>query len=339
VYHRASTNSASWGGSHVSEETRRMDAADTVAPRAAARERKGRERSGGRAGDRSGRRAWWKILLTGLALYVTATLLLAGSGAPELVPTILVLGAFLPPLGLAAFLHERGVLPASLLPVLALAFLAGGVVGSVAAQVLEPRLPPTLGLTATLVVGFGEELAKLVAIAWLLGRREYASMLHGILFGAAAGTGFAAFESMGYALTILQLQGDVTVMGEVLLARGVLAPLVHGTWAAIVAGVLWRERRGVRMRVSRPVLVAFFGVVILHGLWEWSVSVLPLGIAVPGLSLAWLGVGLTVPELWLPLPAVAIGLGGLWILARLLREARREWDSLGSGSAEHGSAR
>jgi RsiW-degrading membrane proteinase PrsW (M82 family) len=322
----------------VSEDTRAIDAAHDISAHAAARERKGRTRPGGRAGDRSGRQAWWKILLGGFGLYLTATLLLASSGTPELVPTVLVLGAFLPPVSVAAFLYERGALPASLLPILALAFLAGGAIGSVVAQLLEPRLPPTLGQSATLVVGFGEELAKLVAIVWLLGRREYGSMLDGIRFGAAAGTGFAAFESMGYALTILQLQGDVAVMGEVLLARGVLAPLVHGTWAAIAAGVLWRERRGARMRVSKPVLVAFFGVVILHGLWEWSVSAVPLGIAVPGLSLAWLGVSLTVPELWLPLPAVAIGLAGLWILARLLREARRERDSLGTGSAEHGSA-
>lgn len=127
-------------------------------------------------------------------------------------------------------------------------------------------------------------------------------------------------------------------MGEVLLARGVLAPLVHGTWAAIVGGVLWRESRSVRVRISWPVWLAFIGVVVLHGRWEWSVSVVSLGIAVPGLPRAWLGVGLTVPELWLPLPALAIGLAGLGILARLLREARREWDSLGTGSAEHRSA-
>ena len=321
----------------MSEDTRAVDGAHDISAHAAVREREGRIRPGGRAGDRSGRQAWWKILLTGIVLYVTATLLLARSGAPALVPTVLVLGAFLPPLSVAAFLYERGALPASLLPILALSFLAGGAIGSVVAQLLEPRLPPTLGLSATLVVGLGEELAKLVAIAWLLGRREYGSMLHGILFGAAAGTGFAAFESMGFALTVLQLHGDVAVMGRELVARGVLAPLVHGTWAAIIGGVLWRESRGVRVRISRPVWLAFIGVVVFHGLWEWSVSVVPLGIAVPGPSLAWLGVGLTVPELWLPLPAIGIGLAGLGILARLLREARREWDSLGTGSAQHGS--
>jgi len=239
---------------------------------------------------------------------------------------------------IAAFLYRRTALPASLLSALALAFLAGGGIGSVVAQLLESRPPPALGLSATLIVGLGEELAKLVAIAWLLGRREYASMLHGILVGATAGTGFAAFESMSFALTILQLHGDVALMGEALVARGVLAPLVHGTWAAIVAGVLWRERCGVPARISWPVLLAVFGVVVLHGLWEWSGSLIPLGITVPGLSLAWPGAGLTVPELWLPLPAVAIGLIGLGILVRLLREAERERCSIGADPLADGAS-
>lgn len=312
----------------MSDGTRRVDDADTDAPRAAARARRSRGWAGERAVGLPKQRAWWRILLTGYALYVIA--LVASSGAPGLVPTALVIGAFLPLVSFAALLYERGVLPSSLLPVLALVFFAGGVVGSITAQVLEPRLPPTLGLPATLVVGFGEELAKLVAIVWLLGRREYASMLDGIRFGAAAGTGFAAFESMGYALTIVQLHGDVAIMGEVLFARGVLAPLVHGTWAAIVAGVIWRERRGLRIRISWPVSVAFFGVVILHGLWEWSVIAAPVGIAVPGVRLEWLGVGLTIPAFWLPLPPIALGLAGFWILARLLRQAGREVMSIGA---------
>ena len=280
-------------------------------------------RLGERAAGPWTRRAWWKILLTGLALYVLAMRVLASSAAPGLTPTVLVLGAFLPPVSFAAFLYERGVLVGVSPSVLTLAFLAGGIVGSIAAQILEPNLPPTLGLPATLVVGLGEEVAKLAAIAWLLAKHEYASTRHGILFGAAAGAGFAAFESMGYALTVLQLHWDVVVMGEALLARAALAPLVHGTWAAVAAGVLWRERRGGRVRISGPVLLAFLGVVALHGLWEWTVNVVPLGITLPGLSLRAPLVDLRIPELWLPIPAIAIGLAGLWVLARLLREVDR----------------
>lgn len=89
----------------MSEDTRAVDAAHDIPAHAVARERRERTRPGGRAGDRSGRQVWWKILLTGIVLYLTATLLLASSGAPELVPTVLVLSAFLPPVSVAAFLY------------------------------------------------------------------------------------------------------------------------------------------------------------------------------------------------------------------------------------------
>lgn len=215
------------------------------------------ERSPIRDGSRA-RGAWWKVLLAGLALYLLALGLLAASARPALVPTVLVLGAFLAPVSLAVFLHERGALAGVPAGILALAFLAGGALGSITAQVLEPVLiTPAPGLLAALAAGLGEEAAKLVAIAWLPGRREHGSMLHGILFGAASGAGFAAFESMGYAFNLLQTRGDVVLMGEALLARGALSPLIHGTWTAIVAGILWRERRDGRLRVSMPVVGAF----------------------------------------------------------------------------------
>jgi hypothetical protein len=74
-------------------------------------------------------------------------------------------------------------------------------------------------------------------------------------------------------------------MGEALLARGALSPLIHGTWAAIVDGVLWCERRGGRLRVSMLVLGVFFGVVALHGLWEWTIGAVPIEIPLPALRL------------------------------------------------------
>jgi hypothetical protein len=77
-------------------------------------------------------------------------------------------------------------------------------------------------------------------------------------------------------------------------------------------------------RVNGAVLRAFFGVVILHGLWDWTASAIPIGIALPGLMLEWRFIDLMIPELWLPIPSLVIGLVGLWILARLLRQARHE---------------
>lgn len=274
------------------------------------------------------RRAWWKVLLIGFVLYLAEMKLLAGSGNPNLVPTVIFLGAFLVPVTHVVFLYEHGAFARVSPPVVALTFFFGGVLGTMAAQLLEQQLVHGLGLVAMLAVGFSEEVAKLVAIAWLLPKREYRSTWHGIIFGAAAGMGFAAFESMGYGFTfLLQSRGDLDVLGEVLLIRGFLAPLGHGTWAAIVAGVLWRER----FRINWAVLRAFFGVIVLHGLWDWTASAIPIGIPLPGLMLEPRFIDIMIPGLELPIPALIIGFIGLWLMARLLRQASREEGRSGVG--------
>src|SRR5712692_4569129 len=54
----------------------------------------------------------------------------------------------------------------------------------------------------------------------------------------------------------------------VTLLRGVLSPLGHGTWTAILAGVLFRETRGRRFRLDGAVIGAYLTVSLLHGLWD-----------------------------------------------------------------------
>ena len=277
-------------------------------------------------------RAWWKVLLIGFVLYLVEMRLLGSSGNPNLVPTVIFLGAFLVPVTYVVFLYEHGVFARVSPPVVAMTFFFGGVLGTMAAQLIEQQLVHGLGLVAMLAVGFSEEVAKLIAIIWLFGKQEYRSTWHGIIFGAAAGMGFAAFESMGYGFTfLLQSRGNLDVLGEVLLTRGLLSPLGHGTWAAIVAGVLWRERQERLFRINGAVLRAFFGVVILHGLWDWTASAIPIGIALPGLMLEWRFIDLMIPGLWLPIPGLVVGLVGLWLLIRMLRRANREQARLGVG--------
>lgn len=279
------------------------------------------------------RRAYWKVLLIGFVLYLAAMKLLATSGNPNFVPTVIFLGAFLVPVVYVVFLYEHGALTNVSPSIIALTFFYGGVLGTFAAQLLEEQLVQGMGLIAMLAVGFSEEVAKLIAIAWLLWKREYRSTLHGIIFGAAAGMGFAAFESMGYGFTLLlQSGGSLDVLSEVLLTRGLLAPLGHGTWAAIVAGIIWRERGNRIIRLTWPVLRAVVGVIVLHGLWDWTAGTIPIGLELPGLMLHWRFIDIMIPELWLPIPGLIIGLIGLWILGRLLREANRR-QAAGAGDA------
>jgi hypothetical protein len=52
--------------------------------------------------------------------------------------------------------------------------------------------------------------------------------------------------------------------------RGVLSPVGHGLWTAIMGGVLFRERRNNRFVVDRPVVLTYLGVSALHALWDSS---------------------------------------------------------------------
>jgi Predicted membrane protein len=63
-----------------------------------------------------------------------------------------------------------------------------------------------------------------------------------MLFGAAVGTGFAAFESAGYAYLIGGAYGK-SAMLQSIMTRGVLSILGgHVLWTALIGGALWRVR-------------------------------------------------------------------------------------------------
>ncbi|TAK24567.1 MAG: PrsW family intramembrane metalloprotease [Chloroflexota bacterium] len=241
--------------------------------------------------------------------------LLASSGNPNFAPTVILLGAFVVPVTYVIYLYEVDALHDVPVLTLALTFFYGGVLGIIAAQLLEQRLVLNSGLIGMLGVGISEEIAKPLGVLWLARRRDFISARHGFLVGAAAGMGFAAFETMGYGFTFLiASRGNLGVLDEVLLTRGLLSPMAHAAWTALVVGVLWRERR-----VNRAVLGAFATAVILHALWDWTAGLLPISVQLPGLELRWRFVDLAFPALSLPVPGLVIGLFGLWVVRRASR--------------------
>src|SRR5205823_22607 len=155
-------------------------------------------------------------------------------------PTIVLLGSFLVPVTFVAWAFERrdtGEITAGL--VLS-TFVTGGVLGVLAASVLEAYL---LHPSPWLFFGVGliEEAAKLVVLMALTRHLATKSVRDGMILGAAVGFGFAAFESAGYAFTALFTVDGLSLMQVVQteLLRGLLAPVGHGLWTAIVGGVLF----------------------------------------------------------------------------------------------------
>ncbi len=219
---------------------------------------------------KSSRRATWPhILVSGSLLFFLSLFALELTGNPNLFPTVVMLGAFLIPVTYVVFLYDHQHL-SSITPIgLALGFVYGGVLGVSAAAVLEPLFIHHLAFSTAFVVGFAEEFAKMIGVLALGWHMENKSEINGIMLGAAAGMGFASLESSGYAFTAFLLsRGNIDAVVNTMLMRGVLSPLGHGTWTAILAGVLFHESRNGRFRITFNVVKAYILVSVLHGLWD-----------------------------------------------------------------------
>ena len=255
--------------------------------------------------------SWWRVLLSGLLLYVLGIAVMIVSSNPNLFPTVVMLGNFLVPVTYVVFFYNRRHLSRLSAPTTAMSFFYGGVLGVFAASLLEPLFVRRLDFPTAFVVGLIEESAKILGVLLIARRRRHDSELDGLILGAAAGMGFAALESNGYAFSaFLRSGGSLSVTVVVTLFRGLLSPVGHGTWTAILASVLFRESRAGRFHINRKVIGAYLTVALLHGLWDGLPSLIS-AFAFPGVDLI---VGQAV-----------VGSAGLFILWRRWREAvRRE---------------
>jgi RsiW-degrading membrane proteinase PrsW (M82 family) len=190
----------------------------------------------------------------------------------NLIPTIILLGSFVVPVAFVAYAfehHSSSVLTEHRIFV---AFIYGGVLGVLGASLLEALFIGRTSLISYIGVGLVEEASKLIAL-WLIARRlgSYATR-DGIVLGAAVGFGFAAFESAGYAFNALFTLKGLSLLGvvETEVLRGILTPVGHGLWTAILGGALFYAARGGRLRLTRGVLGWYLVVSLLHGLWDAS---------------------------------------------------------------------
>ena len=234
---------------------------------------------------------WLQIFVTGLGLWVATVAVTFATSNANLVPTIILLGSFLVPVAFVtyAFGHADQVVTAQRIFT---AFVYGGVLGVLGASVLEAALLRQPSGPAFVGVGLIEEAVKLAAL-WLLARRlgRY-TMRDGIVLGAAVGFGFAAFESAGYAFNALFTAGGPSLLNlvETEVLRGILAPVGHGLWTAILGGTLFgvAARRG-RLRLSGAVVGWYLVVALLHGLWDASQQIAVwLTLVLTGTRVQWL---------------------------------------------------
>lgn len=217
---------------------------------------------------------WWVVFLIGLVLWLATIGAANLTGNLIIVPTIVLLGSFLVPVTAVVWYLDHDPSPELSPRRIFSAFVIAGVVGVIAASLLEYYLQ-TVGLLAVIEVGLIEEFVKavlVVFVAWGI-RRFY--LRDGMVLGATVGFGFAALESSGYALVSLFvvhghrlfLSLDAVVVTE--LIRGVLSPFGHGMWSAIVGGAIFAAaRQHNRLRFSWGILGAYLLVAVLHTIFD-----------------------------------------------------------------------
>lgn len=246
---------------------------------------------------------WLFLRFGGSALVVFVGLFLAVTQFQNelLIPGLLFVGSFAVPFASLIFFWEMNAPQnVSLYQTIKLLFSGG-----LASLLISLFFFSNTGFLGTFLgassAGIVEESGKLLAVLLLMrAKSQYHWILNGLLFGAAVGTGFAAFESAGYAFVVL-LQGGFSEAVSTIFLRGVLAPFGHVVWTAITAAAVWRVK-GQRpfewdMLKDPGFVRTFVAVMLLHMLWNS-----PLDVPI-------------LPYLWF-LPTKQIILGVIaWIMA------------------------
>jgi RsiW-degrading membrane proteinase PrsW (M82 family) len=228
---------------------------------------------------------WIAVLLAGLVSTVAVERAFVFTRNPNLAPSLILLGAATVPAAFLTFLYGRRLPYTIGAGTVAVAALLGGVIGSTAAGVLEYDTQHALGTLPTVGVALIEEACKLLVPlgALLVLRRRTAA--DGLLIGVAVGAGFAALETMGYAVTTLLNSHDALDALDVLALRGLFSPAGHMAWTGIGAAALYAAARA-RWALHRTVrAVAAFAVAVgLHTAWD-ATRFMPVMAAVAVVSL------------------------------------------------------
>lgn len=219
---------------------------------------------------------FFRVLAVMVVAYVACTFTLMHlSDAGNMIPAVMILGAFAVPLTTLTFFFEMNTPRNVSIHRIATLFLLGAVVSLVFA--LIGYTLPVLGAMGNMAAGIVEEVAKLLTVVIVVRGVRYKYILNGLLFGATVGAGFAAFETSGYALNQGLLAGSslhagVVMMLQVLRTRAFLTPWGHVAWTAIAAGAFWRVKGSQPMQISMlfdsRFLKAFMIPVVLHTLWD-----------------------------------------------------------------------
>lgn len=215
------------------------------------------------------RAAWLGILIGGVLTYVVLLMIMVDTSNPNFFPSLLLVGSVTVPLASLTFAWGSG--PSSPIPAPWMVFTAvvGGLLGIMAAGILEYRELRLLPVGQMAMVGLIEESVKLlvpIVVMAMTGRRWPRA---GVVIGVASGMGFATLETMGYGFVSLLQAGSIAAVDNTLLLRALLAPAGHVAWTGLNVAALWRLRNHARGSHALLRFVStFLLTVVLHALWD-----------------------------------------------------------------------
>lgn len=158
------------------------------------------------------------------------------------------------------------------------AFAWGGTGGVVLALIFEillgarPDAVARLGISSAvfasvLIAPVVEEATKAVGLRWV--DDPYIEPEDGLVYGAAAGFGFAATENLAYATAAYLADGTAALVGTLVL-RTLSSAFLHGTASAIVGYAIWRKKAGVG---DNSGILAFYLIAVgLHAAFNLGAS-------------------------------------------------------------------
>lgn len=189
----------------------------------------------------------------------------------NLVPGLIMVGSFAVPVSALIFFFEMNVRHnASLYQIIRLVFLGGIVSMTISLMFFQISDSLEVDWLGASFAGLVEEPGKLLALAIVVNSSRYHYTLNGLLFGAAIGTGFAAFESAGFAL-YAGLYNAEDMLDSIML-RGMLAPFGHIVWTGMCAGALWKVKGKqpfqFRMLKDPRFYRVFIIAVVMHMIWN-----------------------------------------------------------------------
>ena len=215
---------------------------------------------------------FFRVLVGALATYAIFYVAYKHFHNTNLVPGLILLGSFAVPFAVLILFFELNT-PRNVSITRTIQMLMAGGALSLLVSLFLFEVTPFLGIFGASAAGIVEESGKLLAVLVVLRFipiDRYPHRLNGLLFGAAVGTGFAAFESAGYALRIGLV--NVDAMLDNITLRGAMSPFAHIAWTAIATCGYLSARKHCADFAStikdRRFYIIFAVPVVLHFVWN-----------------------------------------------------------------------